>query len=231
VLAWEAQQSGLPMLRPLMLEFQEDSHLAGVEDQALLGAGLMICPVLEAGATQRRIRLPQGTWHDFWTQASWQGPGEIAYAAPLDRLPMLARGGTILPMGPVLQSIPDDHRFDEVQFHIWPPYPASGVLYEDDGASLDYTRGAWSITRLRAKEESHQLVIYIAPAEGQFPGQPQSRRVEFVIHRGCMPEEVMVNGQVQESWRFDRETSQLHLALVCPIDEGTSIQILQTGEK
>jgi alpha-glucosidase (family GH31 glycosyl hydrolase) len=231
VLAWEAQQSGLPMLRPLMLEFQEDRDLAGVEDQALLGAGLMICPVLEAGATQRRIRLPQGTWHDFWTQESWQGPGEIAYAAPLDRLPMLARGGTILPMGPVLQSIPDDHRFDEVQFHLWPPYPASGVLYEDDGASLDYTRGAWSITRLRAKEESRQLVIYIAPAEGQFPGQPQSRRVEFVIHRGCMPEEVMVNGQVQESWRFDRETSQLHLALVCPIDEGTSIQILQTGGK
>jgi alpha-glucosidase len=230
-LAWEAHQTGLPILRPLMLEFQEDSQLAGVEDQTLLGSGLMICPVVEAGATQRRIRLPQGTWHDFWTQESWQGPGEIDYPAPLDRLPILARGGMILPMGPVLQHIPDDHRFDELQFHLWPPYPARGVLYEDDGVSLDYARGAWSLTRLHAKQEGRQLVIDIAPAEGQFVGQPKSRHVEIVIHRASMPEQVMVNGHAQENWRFDRETSQLYLALVCPIDEGTSVQILQTGEK
>jgi alpha-glucosidase len=228
-LAWEAHQSGLPLLRPLMLEFQEDSRLAGVDDQALLGAGLMICPVVEPGATQRRIRLPEGVWHDFWSGETWQGPGEITYPAPLDRLPILARGGTILPLGPVLQYIPDDHRFDELQFHLWPPYPASGVLFEEDGTSLDYARGAWSLTRLRAKEESQQLAIYLSAAEGRFPGLPDARRVEIIIHRAARPEKVIVNGQMAEDWRFDAGSGEIDLVLSCPTDQDTIVQVVRSN--
>lgn len=230
-LAWEAHQTGLPILRPLMLEFQEDERLAGVEDQALLGARLMICPVVEAGATRRRIRLPQGTWHDFWTRQSWRGPGEIEYPAPLDRLPILVRGGTILPMGPVIQHIPDAHAFEELELHLWPPYPASGVVYEDDGVSLDYLRGGWSLTRVEAREEGRRLLIHIAPAEGRYSEQPRWRRVECVIHRASAPEGVSVNGQIHESWRFDPEARELHLDFVYPIDEATTIQILPSGER
>ena len=150
-LAWQAYLSGLPILRPLMLEFQEDPRLAEVADQFLLGDRLMFCPVLQSGARARRIRLPEGAWHDFWSDQSWLGPVEIDYPAPLDHLPVLARGGTILPMGPILQSIPDDHRFTTLQLHLWPPYPAALTFYDDDGRSSDYQHGAYTRTEIRAR--------------------------------------------------------------------------------
>jgi alpha-glucosidase (family GH31 glycosyl hydrolase) len=228
-LGWEAHRCGLPILRPLALEFQEDDRLAGVENQALLGDGLMICPVVEAGVRQRRIRLPQGVWHDFWTEETWLGPGEIDYPAPLDRLPMLARGGTILPMGPVLQHIPDDHRFDELQFHIWPPYPASGSLYEDDGASLEYLRGARSLTQVRAEEDERQIVVKISPAEGNFAGQPVARRVELILHRSAAPAQAQVNGQISQDWDYDAAAGEIRLRLSCSIFEETVIQIIKSG--
>jgi alpha-glucosidase (family GH31 glycosyl hydrolase) len=227
-LGWEAHQSGLPILRPLALEFQDDERLAGVEDQVLLGDGLMICPVVEAGARQRRIRLPQGVWHDCWTGATWQGPGEIEYPAPLDRLPILARGGTILPMGPVLQHIPDDHRFDELQFHIWPPYPASGRLYEDDGSSLEYLRGAGSLTQVRAREDDFQIVVHISAAEGNFAGQLVSRQVEVILHRSAAPAQLQINWQNHPDWSYDPATGELRLKLSCSIFDETIIQVIKT---
>jgi alpha-glucosidase len=224
-LAWEAHLSGVPILRPLALEFQADDRLAGVDDQAMLGAGLMICPVLEAGATRRRIRLPQGAWHDFWTGDSWQGPGEIDYPAPLDRLPLLARGGTILPMGPVLQHIPDDHRFDELQLHVWPPYPASGTLYEDDGSSLEYARGGWSRTLITAEAAGGDIIVRISAAQGGFVGQPVERLVELILHRSAAPAQVMVNGQPSPEWSFAGERGETSLRLTCSIFEETVIRI------
>ncbi len=225
-LAWEAHLSGVPILRPLLLEFQPDGQLAGVDDQAMLGAGLMICPVLEAGATQRRIRLPQGTWHDFWSGSSWHGPGEIDYPAPLDRLPILARGGTILPMGPVLQHIPDDHRFDEVEVHLWPPYPASGTLYEDDGTSLEYIRGDWSLTQITADESEGEIVVRISARQGSFTGQPVSRQVEVILHRSAAPAQVIVNGQISQNWSHAAGRGETSLRLSCSVFEGTVIRFL-----
>jgi alpha-glucosidase len=181
--------------------------------------------VLEAGATRRRIRLPQGAWHDFWTGDSWQGPGEIDYPAPLDRLPLLARGGTILPMGPVLQHIPDDHRFDELQLHVWPPYPASGTLYEDDGSSLEYARGGWSRTLITAEAAGGEIIVRISAAQGGFVGQPVERLVELILHRSAAPAQVMVNGQPSPEWSFAGERGETSLRLTCSIFEETVIRI------
>jgi alpha-D-xyloside xylohydrolase len=226
-LAWEAHQSGLPMLRPLALEFQNDSRLAGVEDQALLGDGLMICPVVEAGATNRRVQLPQGTWHDFWTGQSWQGPGEIEYPAPLERLPILVRGGTILPMGPVLQSIPDDHRFDQLQLHVWPPYPANGWLYEEDGVTLEYIRGAWSRTQVTADQEGRRIEVRLTAAQGSFPGQPTTRQVELILYRTKAASQALVNQQPGQDWSYDPQYGATSLRLTCSVQEETVIEVVE----
>jgi alpha-glucosidase len=224
-LAWEARQSGLPMLRPLALEFQEDRRLADVEDQALLGAGLMICPVVEAGATRRRIRLRKASGTISGVK-SWQDRGD-RYPAPLDRLPILARGGTILPMGPVIQSIPDDHCFDQLQFHIWPPYPAHGWLYEEDGTTLDYTRGDWSRTQVTAEREGPRILVRISKAEGGYPGQPVTRQVELILYRSKAPSQAWVNGQLSQDWSYDPRKGETSIRLACSIFEETIVEILE----
>ena len=154
----------------------------------------MLCPVVESGARSRRIVLPEGVWHDFWSSQSWQGPGEIEYPAPLDCLPLLVRGGTVLPMGPVLQHIPDGYRFDKLDLHIWPPYPAEGWLYKDDGGTTAYQQGAYSLARLTAEGDDDQISVRISTAGGDFPTQADSRYVEIVVHSFPTPRAVLLNG-------------------------------------
>jgi alpha-glucosidase len=193
-LAHESHITGIPIMRPLMLEFPEDTRLLSVDDQVLLGEHLMICPVVEKDAKSRKIVLPEGDWHDFWSERTWEGHVSIEYPAPLDRLPILVRGGTILPMGPVLQNIPDNHTFDHLEFHIWPPFPAEGIFFDDDGHSTAYQNGGFSRTRLRAEQRDNKVVIRVSAAQGQFPEQVEKRRVDIILHRAGDVESARVNG-------------------------------------
>jgi alpha-glucosidase (family GH31 glycosyl hydrolase) len=236
-LAWEAWQSGLPLMRPLVLEFQGEERLAEVYDQVMLGDKLMLCPVVEAEATRRPIRLPAGEgdhqgggqhvpqWHDFWSTQSWEGEEEIDYPAPLERLPILVRGGTILPMGPAMQFIPDDHCFDPLIFHVWPPYPAQGFLYEDDGRSLDYQREAYSLIYVMAEGDASLLRVHLAAAEGRFEGQPQTRTVEIILHRSTAPAAVRVNGSPMQDWRYDPVAQELTIEVGYAIDQDLDVEV------
>ena len=194
-LAHESHLTGIPIMRPLMLEFPEDARLLRVDDQIMLGEHLLICPVVEQGAKSRKITLPEGDWHDFWSERTWQGPISIEYPAPLDRLPLLVRGRTILPMGPVLQNIPDGHVFDHLEFHIWPPYPAEGLFFDDDGHSTAYRQEGFARTRLRAEQKDNRLVIRVSGAQGHFDGQVKKRRVDVILHRAADVESARVNGE------------------------------------
>ncbi len=227
-LAWEAHLTGLPILRPMLLDAsaQADDRFADVHDQQILGSQLMLAPVVEAGATRRKIILPKGAWHDFWSTQTYEGGGEIDYPAPLDRLPLLVRGSSIIPMGPVLQYIPDDHRFDKLELHIWPPYPASGVLYDDDGRTRAYQHGEYSITRFTAESDDRRVVVRVEPAEGNFPGGAEIRELEIVLHRAEAPAEVRVNGETVKDWRYEAEGRRVVAGVRCEVREGVRVEVL-----
>jgi alpha-glucosidase (family GH31 glycosyl hydrolase) len=224
-LAWQAYLTGLPILRPLALEFQDDPRLADVTDQFLLGDRLMLCPVLQSGALSRRILLPEGAWHDFWSDQSWLGPVEIDYPAPLDCLPLLARGGSLLPLGPILQSIPDDHRFTDLQLHLWPPYPAALTFYDDDGRTLAYQHGAFSQTEIIAQADDARLSLQVSAARGEFPEQPAARQIEFVVHHSSRPRRVRVNGLEIPGWSYDPDSRRTIILAACPVSQATKIEL------
>lgn len=188
-LAWEACQTGLPLVRPMLLEYPQDNALAEVYDQYLLGDSLLIAPVVQKGAARRTIRLPQGLWHDFWSSQSWQGPAEIEYPAPLERLPILVRGGSILPSGPDLDWIAAQHSFSSLVISLWPPFPARGQFYEDDGLTLAYQQGAFRLTRWQALPASDGLHIQ-SRSEGRFVDSIQERQIEIVLYHCPAPKSV-----------------------------------------
>ncbi len=194
-LAHESHRSGMPIMRPLLLEFPGDARLRSVDDQIMLGSQLMICPVVERGATSRKITLPEGVWHDFWSERCWEGGSVIEYPAALDCLPLLVHGGSILPMGPVLQSIPDGHQFDQLEFHVWGPFPAQGQFIDDDGQSVAYQDGAFSRTTLRAEQAANRLRLRISGVQGKFVGQVNRRRVELILHQAGAVENAQINGE------------------------------------
>lgn len=103
--ALECGETSLPMARALFVEWPDDPVAYHMEDQYLLGDRLLVAPVLEQGATSRRVWLPPGTWVDWWTGAEFAGSRWIEAPAPLEILPLYVRGGTALPLGPVVQHV------------------------------------------------------------------------------------------------------------------------------
>jgi alpha-glucosidase len=124
-LAWQASQTGQPLVRPLFWNQPQDARLWAVDDCFLLGEDLLVAPVLEDGARSRRVVLPNGDWYSFWDDALFQGPGTVECEAPLDRIPLLVRRGSVLPT----------EEGQALTLHLYPPgdAPGRGLLYSDQG--------------------------------------------------------------------------------------------------
>jgi alpha-D-xyloside xylohydrolase len=206
-LARQAYETGLPILRPILLDFQQDQRFAEIFDQVMLGDQIMLAPVVDQGATSRKIILPAGTWHDFWSDKVWEGPSVIDYPAPLDVLPVLVRGSSILTLGEPLDYIPPGHTFDPLELHVYPPYPAQGWLYEDDGASSAYQQGYYLITRFEMIEKTGSLILKIQPDSGKLYKGLELRKVILVLN-GCPSiRSVSGNGVPVNSWVYDKLSS------------------------
>lgn len=110
-LAWETSQTGHPIVRPLFWADPQDDHLWDIDDQFLLGDSLLICPISQAGQRSRTVVLPQGQWFDFWSDRSIEGGTTISLEAPLERIPVLVKAGTVLPM----------EQGQRLTLHLYPP--------------------------------------------------------------------------------------------------------------
>ena len=99
-LAWKTTSESYTPMRPLVMDFRSDVRAQNIGDQFMYGPAFLVNPVTEPDATTRRLYLPQSKWYDFWTGSSVAGGHTIDAAAPLDRLPLYIRAGSILPLGP-----------------------------------------------------------------------------------------------------------------------------------
>lgn len=226
--AWQTYRTGLPMLRPMLLDFDAKAF-ATVADQAMLGEALLIAPITEPGATARTVVVPGGTWHDFWGLETWETAAlaqTIRYAAPMERLPLLVRGGSIVPFGPALQHIPDDHAFTALELHCWPPYPATLDFYEDDGLTRAYQTGAYTRTQVQVTGDAQQLKMHIGAAVGEWPLLPAGRAITAVFHRVPQrPERITWNGVEQAAWDYVAAEQRLHITQDCATREPQVVQV------
>ncbi len=91
-----AARTGLPIIRPLALADPGDDRGWTISDSYLFGPSLWVAPVLEEAAERRRAYLPRGRWRDFWTGAAVEGGRDVVVPAPLDRIPVWVREGSIV---------------------------------------------------------------------------------------------------------------------------------------
>jgi alpha-D-xyloside xylohydrolase len=167
------------IMRPLVMDFRDDPQVLGIGDQFLFGPALLVNPVHVRGATQREVYLPDGAdWYDFWTGAFLAGGRRIAAPAPYESLPVYARAGSIVPMGPELQYT-DEKPADPLTLWVYAGADAAFEIYEDDGVSYGYERGAFSTIPLRWDESSATLTIGVR--HGSFPGMLGEREIRAVF--------------------------------------------------
>ena len=99
-LAWMTTNESYTPMRPLAMDYRSDMRALNIGDQYMYGPALLVSPVTEPGATTRRMYLPKGSWYDFWTGRRLDGGAMIDAAAPIERMPLFVRAGSIVPMGP-----------------------------------------------------------------------------------------------------------------------------------
>jgi alpha-glucosidase len=176
----EAHRTGVPLFRPLMLNYQNDENTYNLDDEFMIGEDLLVAPILKPDVTARLVYLPRGTWYDYWTNKKYEGGTMVRVEAPLETVPMFVRGGAIIPLAPPMNYV-GEKRLDPVTFAIYPDDKgsASTTLYEDDGLSPEYQQGAFRRTTVNVKRAVNGYVVSVGPPAGQY--NPGARKFSFVI--------------------------------------------------
>jgi alpha-D-xyloside xylohydrolase len=207
-LAGWTTQHDYTMLRALPFDFRSDPATYVIRDQYMFGPALLVnpvtCPMLyDAGSwplvgipQTREVYLPSGAdWHDFWTGQTYTGGQTIQADAPISRLPLYVRAGSILPMGPIRQHV-NDLPEAPVELHISTGQDGSFELYEDEGDQYNYEDGAFSTILIHWKDAERQLTL--EARKGEYTGMLEQRMFEIFFHTaGTLHQGTSLAGQNQ----------------------------------
>ena len=189
----EAHRTGLPLFRPLVLNYQDDYNTLSIDDEFMVGDDLLAAPILQAAVTRRLVYLPKGTWVDFWTGKQVKGGATVTADAPLDTIPLYVRAGAILPMGPEMNHVGE--KDGPLTFSIYPDSAgrAGLSLYEDDGATLDYLKGVERRTTVSYQASAGGAEIQLSGPTGSF--QAGTRTLVFVVRTAGAVKDVSLDGK------------------------------------
>ena len=176
--AWMTTNEGYTPMRALVMDFREDVRAQNIGDQFLFGPAILVNPVTEPGAISRRLYLPATKWYDFWTGDALQGPTTINASAPLDKMPLYVRAGSILPMGPDIQySI--EKPADPIELRVYTGADGSFTLYEDENDNYNYEKGVYATIPITWNESTQELTI--GQRQGKFPTMLETRTFQIVF--------------------------------------------------
>jgi alpha-glucosidase len=223
---YEASETGLPVMRALLLDYPDDAEAVSQNDEFLFGGDLLVAPVIHQGADHRRVYLPRGTWYDYWTDRRYTGPRSLTVEAPLERIPLFVRGGAIIPTQQVVEYV-DEAPIDPLTFEVYPGDASASdrQYYEDDGLSFDFRQGVSLLEQVSFAQSSDSLTLNVSARKGSYT--PPSRSLVFKVHgERSAPRSINVDGistaAVPSSealmaaalgWRYDDESNTLWVKL------------------
>lgn len=164
----ECCETGMPIMRSLWLHYPDDAAAVARGDQYLWGRDILVSPVVEQGAASRRLYLPRGKWFDFWTEATVEGGREIERKVDLETMPLHVRAGAILPLGPVKQYV-DEPVDAPVTLVVYPGADGVASIYEDDGKTFEYRKGAWMRIEMGWRNADRRLTLRLAAGSRMLP--------------------------------------------------------------
>ena len=201
----EASRTGIPLMRPLFLEYPQATEFYGDDRDFLFGRDLFVAPVTTEMVDPEDISLPPGDWYDFWTGAKHPHSEKLQLRPRLDEMPLYVRAGAIVPMQPVVQytgETPDG----PLQLRVYPGEDCSGSLYEDDGHTFAYEKG--EILRIRYSCAASSSSVTISSSVERNAYKPWWNSTALTVYgAAAAPKEVRVGERVISDWRFD---SQAH---------------------
>jgi len=188
----ETTQNGVPLIRSLILEYQNDPKTYSAYGEYLMGKEILMAPLWQDTAFQRDIYLPHGTWYDFWDDTTYEGGKTITYDAPISKVPIFIKAGAIIPMAPGGQKFMDEFT-SPLTVHIWPSQKSNFELYEDDGISYNFEKGDFATTAFNCIKDDKSIQIIKSMSQGNY--KLPERDIMFCIHKVPDVKSVLLNNK------------------------------------
>jgi len=177
--AWQVTKNGSTLMRPMVMDFREDMAAVNSQYQFMFGSNLLVAPVTEPNTTDWNVYLPKSaSWFDFWSGTSYQGGQTIKADAPLDKIPVFVKAGSILPFGPAIQYA-NEKKSDNLEIRIYPGANGQFTLYEDEGDNYNYEKGSFSTIVFSWNDAKKTLTI--DDRKGTFTGMLAERKFSIVL--------------------------------------------------
>ncbi|MBI3138341.1 MAG: glycoside hydrolase family 31 protein [Sphingobacteriales bacterium] len=210
--ARRASETGIPLARAMVIDYQKDPLAWKSDLQYMWGNELLVAPNC-SDSDHVALWLPKGKWYDFWDDHSINGDRVINYPAPVGKLPLFVKAGSILPMANYALSTAFIHE-DTLTLHVYPGKDAAFTLYEDDGITENYrNRNEKRTTAITFNHASFSLKI--GASAGAYIHSPQQRAYTIVFHGMSRPLCFEVNGtsikKLALSWDAEKKTQTLSI--------------------
>jgi alpha-D-xyloside xylohydrolase len=209
--AWGVTSRGETMMQALPLVYPNEPALRDVDDEFLFGNSLLVNPVAQPDATSRSVILPaDNNWVDFWNGKTLHGGQTVVADAPLDRIPILVKAGSIVPMGPVVQSTADSE--GPLEIRVYSGKDAELLLYEDKGDGYAYEHGARATIPLHWDDRRKTLLV--GDRSGTFPGMQMKIGFRIVLVRPGHGTGVESDSGFDRSFTYDGHQMKINLGKV-----------------
>jgi alpha-glucosidase len=176
---YRASTTGVPPMRPLAFEYPGEPNFSTNSTEFMFGDDLLIAPVLWRGDRTRSLRLPEGQWYDYWSAKRLEGGSKITVDAPLDRIPVFVKTGSIIPTQQVLQYS-DQSPIDPLTLAVYVGQSGRAELYEDDGVSFAYQKGGFAKRTIRYSRKDHSLEFSVGEVQGSYRFPARALVVRFI---------------------------------------------------
>jgi Glycosyl hydrolases family 31/Domain of unknown function (DUF5110)/NPCBM-associated, NEW3 domain of alpha-galactosidase/Carbohydrate binding module (family 6)/IPT/TIG domain len=209
-LAAQSVGSGLPITRPLYLDYPGQPAAYTNPAEYLYGSDVLVAPVTTPGTVSTEsVWFPPGQWTDWFTGATFSGPSEQTLTVPLDRMPVFVKAGGIVPEQAPMSHVGARPAAPTI-VRVYPGAAGRFSLYQDAGTGTGYLHGEDSHTQIDTwpSRDGRDTNVAIGPAAGRYPGQPSTRSFRVQIERLSAPDRVLLDGRRLDpgEWRYDQAT-------------------------
>ena len=195
--AYQNSTTGMPFMRPLFFEQEQNEHLFSIKDTYLWGDSFLVSPITSPGKTSHSVILPEGNWFNYWNDELYSGNSTVEIPVTLETIPVLVRAGAFIPTVEPVNSL-ENYSGEKIKLHYYADKSVSksqGAMYEDDGHSpLSIEHKNYDLLEFYSTHQQNKLLINFVKKGLSYQGAPDKRQINLVVHNWqVQPEKVIVD--------------------------------------
>jgi alpha-glucosidase len=206
----QTSKNGVPLMRPLLMEYPNDENVTNLTDQFMVGDNVIIAPIMKPDTYHRVVYLPEGNWVNYWTGEVLPGGQHMMIHADIETLPIYVKQGSFIAHGSIKQSTEENET--DLTIHLYAAIEGESnyTLYEDDGNTFEYADGHFFEKEISCKFNCDSILMNV---ENRGDFVPSWSKWKLAIHGVSKDTEIKINGVSQSTTQFNAESKTTYIEL------------------